>query len=236
MSEKKLLRHAAPRLVKAVPPEAHPQFLEASLFYDPPYERPLEDEFAWHLVKYLNPITGLRYQVPVETPCANVWVDFVVEHGSRRIGFELGPLDEAAAEDDQERLRDALVLGAGALDVLYRFRAADLLYRPHDALHLAARWDRTLFSERGRINLQTLASPEARACHPRPHETVARVAYEAPPMEDGDLAYPEDVPGELVVRRLSRAHPGAWMQAYDEALAHFGASDDALGQRWAKSA
>ena len=70
-----------------------------------------------------------------------------------------------AADEEQERYRDALVIGSGALDVLYRFRAADLLYRPHDALHVAAMWDPSLFSERGRINLHTLAitRPERRS-------------------------------------------------------------------------
>ncbi|MDX1548879.1 MAG: hypothetical protein R3247_17905 [Rhodothermales bacterium] len=234
----KRLRHTAPRLVKATAAEPHPQYLEPSLFYDPPYERPLEDEFAWHLVKYLEPITGLRYQVRVETPCAPLWVDFVVEHGARRIGFELGE-PETVAEAEQDRLRDALLLGAGGLDVLYRFRAPDLLYRPHDALHLAARWDRALFSERGRINLQTLASPEARTCHPRPQDTVARIVYDAPALEgtidDEAFAYPEDVPAELVVRRLSRAQPGAWMPAYDAALKQYGIPEDALTTRWAKT-
>ena len=36
---------------------------EPSLFYAPPYERPIEDEFAWHLVKYLDVRAGLQYQV-----------------------------------------------------------------------------------------------------------------------------------------------------------------------------
>ena len=237
MKESTLFRHTGPYLLKASAPEPHPQFVEPSLFYDPPYERPLEDEFAWQLVKYLEPITGLQYQVKVETPCANVWLDFVVEHGARRIGFEISALEEAA-DAEQERYRDALVIGSGALDVLYRFRGADLLYRPHDALLLAAQWDGAVFTERARINLNTLASPEARACRPRPYETVARVVYEAPEGEiEGEaFAWPEEVPAELVVRRLSRAHPGAWMKDYDAALSHFGVTADAVSRQWAKSA
>lgn len=237
MYDNTLFRHTGPFLVKASAPETHPQFVEPSLFYDPPYERPLEDEFAWQLVKYLEPITGLQYQVRVETPCTNAWIDFVVEHGARRIGFEVGPV-ETAEVTEEERYRDALVIGSGALDVLYRFRGADLLYRPHDALYLAAQWDAEVFTERARINLHTLASPEARACRVRPHETLARVTYEAPEGEiDGEaFAWPEEVPAELVVRRLSRANPGAWMKDYDAALAHYGVTDDAVSRTWAKSA
>ena len=246
MHQTKLFHHTSPRRIKLpATPELHHPLIEPSLFYDPPYERPLEDEFAWHLIKYLRPIAGLRYQVKVETPCTHAWVDFVVEHGARRIGFEIGSLEEEIGDDtspdeDGERYRDALVIGSGALDVLYRFRAADLLYRPHDALYLTAQWDPTLFSERGQINLHTLASPEARPCRPRPHETVAQVTYQAPEIEgevEGEaFAWPQDVPPVLVVKRLSRANPSAWMHAYDEALAHFSVSDERLEQRWAKSA
>lgn len=240
MYDTKVFQHTAPRRMKAsATPELHHPLIEPSLFYDPPYERPLEDEFAWHLVKYLQPIAGLRYQVKVETPCTNAWVDFVIEHGTRRIGFEVGSLD-ADTDAEQEKYRDALVLGSGALDVLYRFRAADLLYRPHDALHVAAMWDPTLFSERGKINLHTLASPEARPCRPRPHETVAQVSYEAPEteevVENETFEWPQDVPPMLIVKRFSRANPRAWVRAYDAALVHFGVSDERLSRHWAKSA
>ena len=245
MHDTNVFSHTSPRLSRPTPrPEPHHPLIEPSLFYDPPYERPLEDEFAWHLIKYLKPITGLRYQVRVETPCTNAWVDFVVEHGTRRIGFEIGSLDDTP-DEEQERYRDALVIGSGALDVLYRFRAADLLYRPHDALHLAAMWDASLFSERGRINLHTLASPEARPCHPRPHQTIAQISYVTPgareeykeaPAQDDAAPWTQDVPPVLIVKRLSRANPTAWLKAYDEALSHFGVSDERLEQRWAKSA
>ncbi len=241
MQESTLFRHTGPLLLKSSAPEVHPQFLEPSLFYDPPYERPLEDEFAWQLVKYLQPITGLRYQVKVATPCANVWVDFVVECGTRRVGFEVGSLEDATDDDSTETAyRDALVLGSGALDVRYRIRGADLLYRPHDALHVVAAWEPGLFTERGRINLHTLASPEARGCRVRLHETVCRIVYEAPTAAgevDGEaFDWPADVPADLVVRRLSRAQPGAWMRDYDAALLHYGVSDEAVSRQWAKSA
>lgn len=235
-----------PRLLSGAASQegAHPP-TEPSLFYSPPYERPLEDEFAWHLVKYLSPVSGLLYQAPVETPGGPFWVDFVVEHGetsglTRRIGFEIGDLEAAARDEDGERLRDALLVGTGVLDVLYRFRGADLLHRLHDALLLAARWDAELFTHRGRVNLQTLASPEAVAARPRCHDAVLRLSYE--PGEDTDehdgdaFAWPAAAPAELLVRRLSRAHPAAWMHDYDRALAHYGIPDEEIGKDWAKSA
>ena len=84
------------------------------------------------------------------------------------------------------------------------------------------------------------ASPEARACRPRPQDTVARIRYEAQ-AEEGEIegevfAFPEDAPAELVVHRLSRANPSAWMRDYDAALVQFGGSDEQVGRQWAKSA
>ena len=224
--------------------EAHP-LTEPSLFYDPPYERPLEDEFAWHLVKYLSPVSGLRYQERIPTPGGAFWVDFVVEHGSapgrvRRIGFECGDLEEATRSDENDRLRDALLVGTGALDVLYRFRGQDLLHRLHDALLLAAKWDGDVFSHRGRINLGTLASPEASAADPRPHQALLRLAYDR--VEDldaheGDVfAWPAQAPTDLVIRRFSRTHPATWLRDYDRALAHYGVTAEQLGADWAQSA
>lgn len=219
--------NAAPRLLVDNGPDH--LLVEPSLFYDPPYERPLEDEFAWHLVKYLQPIIGLQYQVKVTTACSNAWIDFVVEAGSRRIGFEIGNLDPKV---DAETLhyRDALVLGTGYLDVLYRFRGEDLMYRIHDALHLASKWDADLFSPRGRINLHTLASDEARAFMPRPHDAEVQLTYVAEDHADQDL------PQELIVRRLSRAYPASWMHDYDHALGRFSNTGDTTPTHWAKSA
>ena len=236
----------APRLFADDASEAgaHP-LTEPSLFYSPPYERPLEDEFAWHLVKYLQPVSGLLYQAPARTPAGTFWVDFVVERGGgsepvRRIGFEIGEGDGVAQDDESERLRDALLVGTGALDVLYRFRGLDVLHRLHDALLLAARQDADLFTRRGRINLETLASPEAAAYRPGRHEATLELVYEpseGADVHDGDaFAWPAGAPSELVVRRLSRDRPAAWTRDYDRALAHYGVPAEEIGKEWARSA
>lgn len=217
---------------------AAPIHTEPSLFYDPPYERPLEDEFAWHLVKYLNPVSALSYQVKVETPCANFWVDFVVAHRGRRFGFECGALD-AEVDEEQEQLRQALIMGTGQIDVLYRFRGDDLVHRLHDCLLLVSRWDPDLFSDRGQVNLVTLASPEARMHQPLRHETVARVVYAQPEQEDnydGEVfEWPTVETPALVVHRLCREQPAAWIRDHDRALAYYGVSDDRLSTQWAKT-
>lgn len=232
--------HSRPRLVGGTEqPEAHHPLLEPSLFYNPPYERPLEDEFAWHLVKYLNPVTALDYQVKVETACAHFWVDFVVTLGHHRVGFECGEMEEAP-DEQQLRFREALLLGAGTLDVLYRFRGVDLMHHVHDCLFVASRWDPALFSSRAHVNLGTLAQEEVRACRPGRSNDLLRVRYRQPRVEDvyeGEaFQWPGMPSAELRVRRLSRENPAAWVRDYERALAHYGVSDDDLGTRWARSA
>lgn len=204
-----------------------PQFDEPSLFYDPPYADRLHDEFAWHLVKYLKRGSGLRYRVAEATLRAvDLTVDFVVERGPRRVGFMCSP---SAADAAPDRLTDALRIQYTTVDVLYRLRARDVERHLHDVLLLAAKWDAPLFSKRGRANLNTLATPEARAARPRRVDTVASLRYggagaaSAAPSSDG-----------LRVVRLSRTHPEGWMQAYERARAHLGITDPPRG--WARSA
>ncbi|HET6567674.1 MAG TPA: hypothetical protein VFG50_06900 [Rhodothermales bacterium] len=217
----------------------HP-LVEPTLFYDPPYERPLEDEFAWHLVKYLSPASALEYQPEVETPGGKFWIDFVVELGSRRIGFECGDLSDLD-DPDEAALRDALIVGTGGVDALYRLRGKDVLHRLHDCLLVIARWEPELFSTRGHVNLNTLASPEARSSRiPRPSDTEARLAYPSAPLSDeyeGEaFEWPSDAPEDLVVRRFAREHAAGWIKPFDCALSFYGITPEALGARWARSA
>lgn len=217
---------------------------EPSLFYAPPYERPIEDEFAWHLVKYLDPRAGVQYQARVETPAGPFWVDFLVElpepQGTvRRIGFEIS---EPEADAEADALRDGLLVGQGALDALYRFDSHDLLYRLHDALWCVRAWDASLFSQRGRVNLETLASLDALRLSLRADAREVAMPYALPdPFAgqtfDGEILEPEE--GEARTMRVlhySAAHPSTWMVQHEAALAHFGITPEQAGRRWAQSA
>lgn len=217
---------------------------EPSLFYAPPYERPIEDEFAWHLVKYLDPQAGVQYQARVETPAGPFWVDFLVElpgpQGTvRRIGFEIS---EPAAEAEADALRDALLVGQGALDALFRFNSEDLLYRLHDALWCVRAWDGSLFSQRGRVNLETLASLDALRLSLRPDAREATMPYTLPDPLAGQLFDGEELEPEvseartMQVLQYSAAHPATWTQQHEAALAHFGITPEQAGRRWAQSA
>jgi hypothetical protein len=197
------------------------QHREPSLFYAPPYERPVEDELAWHLVKYLDPEVGLLYQHRVATPAGPVWVDFVVEtvlEGGlvRRVGFDLTePSDDLGLAE----MRDALLVGTGALDAHYRLPAEAARTRLLDALAVLAQCEPNLFSERGRVNLERLASDEARVVSLAPQAATIEVPAPAVDVDDPWAAAPEEAFN--LTRRASR-YPVTWLDAYTKAL-------DALG-------
>lgn len=175
--------------------------------YEPPYDGAVQDEFAWHIVKYLREDAVLKSEVELETGGiagpAFFAVDFVVEvegvgadaGRTRRVAFECG--GGRSLRDHQRRLRrDAsLVASDGAdgrplVDALYRLRGSDLLDHMDDCLYLVNQWETAapgtpdLFSERGRINLHTLATREAKNLRLRPEQAAALVTYEIDPEEE----------------------------------------------------
>jgi len=183
------------------------------LFYDPPYATALHDALAWHLVKYLAPSLGLRSHPRSASPDALPAVDFLVEGGRQRVALIL--TDPSAGEPNEDR--DALWIGKGHADAVLRFRAADLEHRLPDALFLWTRWMPALFSERGRTNLSTLASPVARQ-HSRNANRTVTLRYADPGAHLCTLLDAgSSPPDSLVVRRLLRQRPDVWRPAFERA-------------------
>lgn len=217
----------APAALLLAGPEVH---------VEPPYPGAIQDELAWHLVKYLREDARLRSEVGVEIGPSSArpagpghgpayfTLDLVVDvpvdglpGGTRRVVFEAGsPGRDALRDHDRLLRRDATVLACGAADTVYRLRGSDLLHHMDDVLFLASQWDADVFSERGRINLRTLASPEARAVAVRPEQPSVLVPYALDPDEAADA--PErhlwhvangQTP-HVLVRRLDRRLPAVW--------------------------
>lgn len=213
--------------------------------YEPPYPGAVQDELAWHLVKVLREDARLRSEVEVEVPASADWpeagtgpafftldlvVEVPVETGGgdapevRRVAFEAaGDAGGRALRDHDRRLRrDATLLAHGAVDTIYRLRGSDLLGHMDDVLYLASQWDADLFSERGRINLKTLASAEARHVAIRPEQPSVLVPYAL----DADGGSPErhlwhvangQAP-HVLVRRLDRRFESVWGPYADRPL------------------
>jgi len=196
--------------------------------YEPPYEGALQDEFAWHLVKYLREDARLTSEVEVSVPGSLFVVDFVVEvpgpTGPRRVAFECGGARGLRDHQRQAR-RDAALVASGAVDAVYRLRGSDLLHHMADCLFLVAAWEEgaaSPFSERGRINLRTLSSPEAKLLRLRPEQPSAMVAYALDEGgTDAERALWHAANGTtpfVLLRRFDARHPDVWGPLVEPAM------------------
>ena len=201
--------------------------------YAPPYAGALQDEFAWHLVKYLREDLTLEADVALEVDAAGgpavFTVDFLVavpQPGGavRRVAFECG--GARSLRDHQRQLRrDATLLASGAVDALYRLRGTDLLHHMADCLYLVSLWEGdgpgSPFSDRGRVNLATLASPEARTLRLRPEQPSVMLTYALDPEHDEELTErhlwhaANGTAPFVLVRRLDARFPHVWAPSAD---------------------
>ena len=249
------------RLPSPPSPTGLAQSVFAGPHYEPPYPGAVQDELAWHLVKVLREDARLRSEVEVEIPASADWprsgtgpafftLDLVVEvpcgaSGQvRRVAFEAAG-GRGLRDHDRRLRRDATLLAHGAVDTVYRLRGSDLLGHMDDVLYLASRWESAgdgaadVFSERGRVNLATLASPEARQVSVRPEQPSVLVPYALDVDPSGS---PADAPSaerhlwhvangqapHVLVRRLDRRIESVWAPYADLPLRRVGAERPAL--------
>ncbi len=214
--------------------------------YEPPYDGAVQDEFAWHIVKYLREDAVLHSEVELETAGALFTADFVVEVPgpiqTRRVAFECS--GGRNLRDHQRRLRrdatliasnrpsaDGMPAGQPVVDALYRLRGSDLLDHMEDCLYLVSQWESSaptqpdLFSERGRINLDTLATREAKNLRLRPEQAAAMVTYEIDPEQEEYFSErhlwhaANGTNPFILLRRFDRRYSEAWSVHVDEAVA-----------------
>lgn len=130
--------------------------------FDPSaYESPIEEWLAYDLLKLLAAPVVLVPQREVSTRWATFRPDFLLTtEGGRRIAIEC---DGKEFHDSyRDEWRDVLLLGSGALDVIYRFDGSALFHNIFDCLFVMAHFERDAFSERGHANLDALASKVVR--------------------------------------------------------------------------
>ena len=197
-------------------------WMHAGPSYEPPYESPLEHLFALNAIKYLKRSINFQKQVEVKTICGRFRMDFVADTGSKRVAFECDGSEYHNPSRDE--WRDAMILGAGAVDVIYRLRGSDLTYHLEDCLFLASQWDPEIFSERGLINLERLASDEVRSYKLRKDDTMVMIEYR--PQSEGIP------PFYIFVERRSREIPHGqrafWKHVFDWARKRGGGNLDQL--------
>lgn len=132
--------------------------------YSPPYDSPIEDLLALYYVRYASDAVDLISQVEVKTLCGVFIVDFVIrDRSGNRVGIECD--GKEFHDESRDEWRDAMILGEGHLDVIYRLRGSDLNYYVEDVLYLLAELEPGLFGPRAIANLKALASPEVQGVH-----------------------------------------------------------------------
>lgn len=129
--------------------------------YDPPYDSPIEDEFVLRYVKYAGVDVRMQRQVEVNTLCGRFVLDFVLTGPSgHRIGIECD--GKAFHDESRDEWRDAMIIGGGFVDEIYRIRGSDIVYNMDDVLYLLACFEPALFDPRARTNLGVIARQEVK--------------------------------------------------------------------------
>src|SRR5437868_4957263 len=106
--------------VPGVPIPEGPQF-------EPPYLNRAHELFAWNIVKYLAPTAKLHKQHEIQTICGPYTVAFVAEVEGKKVGFEIGDVNDD--KPDEGEWRDAVIMGCTGITCIYRLTEKDLRER-----------------------------------------------------------------------------------------------------------
>jgi hypothetical protein len=174
-----------------------------------PYESPLEVAFSKCAQRYFSPDVPVFAQVPVSTAWGRFRLDFAAQQSGKTIGFEC---DGSQYHDEhRDEWRDAIVLGSGLVDAIYRLRGKDLRRHLEDCLYLISRWDSGLFDETAIQGLEEVATGAVQSWEePAPYLRVARYSVGADGREESIQ----------VVRRSLANESVRWK--FEFALAHGG--------------
>jgi very-short-patch-repair endonuclease len=130
--------------------------------YAPPYDSPIEDEFAKRIVTLLPSSAEWIPQFEIATQCGTYRIDFVCKFGKRTIGFECDGKKHHAGEVERERdrWRDALMMGTGKVNAIYRIPGSRIFYQPDRVIYLISRGEPSLLSERGEKIVTSVVRPD----------------------------------------------------------------------------
>ena len=155
------VNHPVKQIVVAVECQDDSMMSHGRPQYDPPYDSPIENEFAWAIVKYLESTVSFEKQKSFTTICGVFRPDFVA---TTNTGYSVAYECDGIVHHDSGRdeWRDAMLLGDRQVDVVVRLRGCDINYHLEDCLYVCSLLDPQLHSDRGRRNLHVLASEEAK--------------------------------------------------------------------------
>lgn len=126
-------------------------------------------------MKYIESSVLLHKQFEIKTICGLFRVDFVIETDDLKVGIEC---DGADYHDwTRDEWRDAMILGTNNIDFMYRLRGTDIYRHVEDILYVISRNHPALFSERGVLNLASLASDGAQEYCPNAPFSFLAIRY-----------------------------------------------------------
>jgi hypothetical protein len=123
--------------------------------YDPPYESPIEDLFAWHIVKYLNWQTNLIKQYPISTKFGSYRIDFVLELHNNKIGIECD--GKRYHENERDLWRDSMIIGESEIKEILRFTGTNITFHIEECIFIISKLHAKYFDNRGITNINILA-------------------------------------------------------------------------------
>jgi hypothetical protein len=167
-------------------------------------ESPLEELFIETLEKYLSSKTQIFPQYEVMTLAGKFRLDFLLTVNEKKIAFEC---DGADFHDEwRDEWRDALILGSGEIDTIYRFRGKDLHTFLDDCICLIFHYDKELFDDRYILIAQQLISDELKNqltnFYMKERNTIEYKAINDEGTQIGWL--------QLVMERRSKNYHGHW--------------------------
>ena len=121
-------------------------------------ESPLEERFIQKLEKYLSPHVTIHPQYKIATIAGKYRIDFVLMVENKKIAFECDGKD--FHDEWKDEWRDALILGTGDINTIYRLKGCDIHTFLEDCIYLIYYFDKSLFNERYPLLAPRLISEE----------------------------------------------------------------------------
>ncbi|OFI66366.1 hypothetical protein [Vibrio cholerae] len=147
-----------------------------TIFYEPPYDSPIEDSFAKHASKYFSEEVNMEAQVDVHTICGKFRLDFVVtDSKGRKTAIECD--GKEFHEKSRDEWRDSMILGSTDIEEIYRISGKEINYRIEDVFYTLSIWSPWLFNERQSYNLSRIATQELTLRAPLSTDTIYSVNY-----------------------------------------------------------
>jgi very-short-patch-repair endonuclease len=147
-----------------------------TIFYNPPYDSPIEDSFAKFALKYFNQELKMDSQVVVKTICGKFRLDFVVTDAKgRKTVIECD--GKEFHEGSRDEWRDAMILGSTDIDEIYRIRGSEINFRIEDVFYILSMWSPWLFDKRQAYNMRCIATQELTQRSLSPTDTIFSVNY-----------------------------------------------------------